>query len=345
MNLSSSLLVLQFIGVNGLLFAVHALRYRVGPIPFFVLIGGLTAMTSWITDAGAIVQVGGMTFLVGSAVFYTSILMGVFIAYVFEGTHAARALILTMIGVVVILLVVAFTLELQVTPTSPDGRPQIPALNLRTNASGMFSTFCAFTFLGIAWQFLHNRLGRRLLVFQVFITLLGVLWLDQILFYVLAFAGVAWEWDMFFGAAMTRLVTAVLGAPLLSLYMASQMGRSGLPQDKRPVFAILRELRSVSTELTLARQEITKRKKVEAEQRRLIQQLEEAAKQINQLRGLLPICSFCKKIRDDQGYWNQIEQYISEYSEATFSHGICPECLEEQYPDIANKSKKDKTSP
>jgi len=56
--------------------------------------------------------------------------------------------------------------------------------------------------------------------------------------------------------------------------------------------------------------------------------------EIQTLRGILPICSNCKKIRDDKGYWNQIEAYISDHSEAQFSHSICPECAKELYPEF-----------
>lgn len=62
-------------------------------------------------------------------------------------------------------------------------------------------------------------------------------------------------------------------------------------------------------------------------------QLEIALNSIKTLQGMLPICSQCKKIRDDKGYWNQIESYISEHSEAEFSHGVCPECSKKLYPD------------
>ncbi|MBN2785720.1 MAG: PAS domain S-box protein, partial [Pontiellaceae bacterium] len=62
--------------------------------------------------------------------------------------------------------------------------------------------------------------------------------------------------------------------------------------------------------------------------------LEQAIGEIKTLSGMLPICASCKKIRDDKGYWKQIESYISEHSEAVFSHGICPECVEELYPDL-----------
>lgn len=66
--------------------------------------------------------------------------------------------------------------------------------------------------------------------------------------------------------------------------------------------------------------------------------LHEAQKEIKILQGFLPICSSCKKIRDDDGYWNQIESYIHTHSEAKFSHGICPDCLKELYPDFEYKS-------
>jgi DNA-binding response OmpR family regulator len=59
-----------------------------------------------------------------------------------------------------------------------------------------------------------------------------------------------------------------------------------------------------------------------------VRELEEALARVKQLNGLLPICSYCKKIRDDRNYWQQVEGYISKHSEAQFSHGICPDCYE-----------------
>ena len=64
---------------------------------------------------------------------------------------------------------------------------------------------------------------------------------------------------------------------------------------------------------------------------KLLMQLEQSAKEIKTLRGFLPICANCKKIRDDKGYWTQIETYISSRTEAEFSHGICPECSKKLY--------------
>jgi sigma-B regulation protein RsbU (phosphoserine phosphatase) len=59
-----------------------------------------------------------------------------------------------------------------------------------------------------------------------------------------------------------------------------------------------------------------------------VKALEEALARVKQLQGLLPICSYCKKIRDDQNYWQQVESYIAEHSQAQFSHSICPDCYE-----------------
>jgi hypothetical protein len=66
------------------------------------------------------------------------------------------------------------------------------------------------------------------------------------------------------------------------------------------------------------------------------EQLRESLEQVAKLDGLLPICAACKKIRDDKGYWSQIEAYISSHSEARFSHGLCPGCVVELYPEIAD---------
>jgi PAS domain S-box-containing protein len=81
--------------------------------------------------------------------------------------------------------------------------------------------------------------------------------------------------------------------------------------------------------------DITERKRIEEEKDKLVSDLQKALSEVKTLRGFLPICSNCKKIRDDKGYWNQIESYIRDHSDAEFSHGICPECAKKLYPDMA----------
>lgn len=79
--------------------------------------------------------------------------------------------------------------------------------------------------------------------------------------------------------------------------------------------------------------DISARRQAQSEKEALIAELQDALKEVKTLSGLLPICSICKKIRDDQGYWRQLEGYIQEHSEAKFSHGLCQECLAKYYPD------------
>ena len=79
---------------------------------------------------------------------------------------------------------------------------------------------------------------------------------------------------------------------------------------------------------------ITERKQMELEREKLITELQEALKEIKELRGFLPICANCKNIRDDGGYWQQVEQYIMDRTDAQFSHSICPECTKKLYPNL-----------
>ncbi len=79
----------------------------------------------------------------------------------------------------------------------------------------------------------------------------------------------------------------------------------------------------------------------ERQQQTLISQLEEALAEIKTLKGCIPICATCKKIRDDEGYWNHLEAYISKHTDATFTHGICPACLEKAKTEMKKLLKKD----
>ena len=87
------------------------------------------------------------------------------------------------------------------------------------------------------------------------------------------------------------------------------------PFDKTELLARVK----VGTQMVQLQQTLTER----------VEELKEALINVKQLSGLLPICSYCKKIRDDQNYWQQVESYVGKHSEARFSHSICPECYEE----------------
>jgi PAS domain S-box-containing protein len=80
--------------------------------------------------------------------------------------------------------------------------------------------------------------------------------------------------------------------------------------------------------------DITETRLAQQEREKLIVELQEALENVKTLSGLLPICANCKKIRDDKGYWNQIEIYLQKHSDAQFTHGLCPECVRKLYPEL-----------
>jgi hypothetical protein len=80
-------------------------------------------------------------------------------------------------------------------------------------------------------------------------------------------------------------------------------------------------------------------KDTENQLRKEKEKLEKALSEVKTLSGLIPICSHCKKIRDDKGYWNQVEAYIQQHSDAKFSHGICKECMQKHYAEYIDTDK------
>ena len=96
----------------------------------------------------------------------------------------------------------------------------------------------------------------------------------------------------------------------------------------------IRDFAGRVTHYVAVKEDITARKQTEAERDMLIHDLQDALANVKSLSGLLPICASCKKIRDDKGYWSQVESYIQKHSDATFTHGMCPDCIKKWYPDL-----------
>lgn len=89
--------------------------------------------------------------------------------------------------------------------------------------------------------------------------------------------------------------------------------------------------------LVLVIRDVSERRQREAEREKLIRDLRESRQNIKTLVELLPICASCKKVRTDDGYWHQVEAYLAQHTNLTFSHGICPECLRARYPEFAEE--------
>jgi sigma-B regulation protein RsbU (phosphoserine phosphatase) len=100
----------------------------------------------------------------------------------------------------------------------------------------------------------------------------------------------------------------------------------------KPVNSV--ELLARVSSALLLKQEMDRRKNREFELRRSNEELQKALKEVKVLRGLIPICASCKKIRNDGGFWQQLEEYLGEHSEAEFSHGLCQPCIKKLYPGV-----------
>jgi hypothetical protein len=328
------ILITEAIAVYFLVLWAHSLRSKLGLAHFYALIGSLTAVMVWVTDAGVRVEVPGVSFMVGSTVFYTALLLGVFVVYVFDGPRATRIAISTIIGVSVMVPIITMVLQWQLKLTSPDTDSYFPPQSLRIYAASIFAAFADLIFLAIAWEFLGKPQLKVRLWMRAFLTLLGVLWLDVLLFAAGAFAGTPDYVSIMTGTFVSRFVLSVFAFPFLYWYLAWQNGKNGMEIENRPVLAILKEVTKVRLELSIAQREIERRKEVERENVKLIGSLHQALAEVRSLRGILPTCSYCKNIRDKDGTWHQLEAYIQRHSQAKFSHGVCDACLERHHPEV-----------
>ncbi|MGC3988675.1 MAG: hypothetical protein QM796_03105 [Chthoniobacteraceae bacterium] len=334
--MKSDLLVLiqEAIAVYFLVLWSHSLRRRFGLAHFYAIIGCLTAITSWVTDAGVRVNLPGVSFMVGSTVFYTALLLSVFVIYVFDGPRATSIAISTIAGVSILVPVIAFVLHLQIKLSESPALSAIPIPSFRQNTASVVATLADLLFLAMAWEFLGKPRLHVPLWLRSFSTLLGVMWLDVVLFSVMAFSGTPLFLSIMKGTFVSRLCICLFAYPFLYAYLLWQNRKYGMSIEHRPVLAIFKEVTEIRHELTIAQVEIERRKKAERENESLIGELQAALAEVKTLRGFLPTCSHCKKIRDEDGSWYEIEQYIQSHSDAKFSHGVCPTCMKRHYPEV-----------
>ena len=138
------------------------------------------------------------------------------------------------------------------------------------------------------------------------------------------------------GARLTAIKQSVLdsGAGVRTECAVPFMGQTHyFDLNIEPLF----DSRGILTGITCACTDVTPLKQVAAERERLIAELQDALAKVKLLSGLLAMCASCKRIRDEQGSWRPLELYIRSHSEADFTHGICPECLQKLYPEYSGQ--------
>lgn len=257
------ILIIEAMSIYLLVLGAHAMRHRFGSAPFYTILGGITAVMSWVTDAGVQIETVGLTFMVGSSVFYTSLLLGVFVVYVFDGPRATRIAILTVAGVSALAPLIAAVLHLQMQLLNAAPLSYVPLPSLRINTASVITTVLDLIFLAMAWEIFGSPLIRKNIWFRSFLTLLGVMWLDVVLFSTGAFLGTSGYFSIMEGTLYSRLAISVFASPFLYIYLKWQSRKPGCALENRPVLAILKEVAEVREELSLARQEIELRKQAE----------------------------------------------------------------------------------
>ncbi|MEJ2589466.1 MAG: VUT family protein, partial [Deltaproteobacteria bacterium] len=282
-------LIIEAMTVYFLVLWAHSLRHRFGPVHFYALLGGITAIMSWVTDAGVVVEIGGITFVVGSTVFYTSLLLGVFVVYVFDGPRATRIAISTILGVSIMVPIVAVVLHFQSRLMGDTPLKYVPLPSLRINTASVLATLLDLIFLAMAWEYLGKpALGLRLWL-RAFVTLLGVMWLDVILFATGAFAGTTGYLSIMQGTLISRFIISLFALPFLYGYLHWQSAKKGMEIENRPVMAILRQVAEVQRELSSAQLEIERRKATEKERDALLEELLKSLYYVKYLRWFVKI--------------------------------------------------------
>ncbi len=346
MSTTFGVLALEAISAYLLVLAAHSIRRWAGLGPFYALLGGLAAIMSWTTDAGVHVEIGGLTFMIGSTVFYTALLLGVFVVYVFDGPQKARIAILTVAVISILMPVTAAILH-----ASPFANTAlaIPTPDLRINVASVLTTVADLIFLAVAWEICGIQQFKVGTWLRTFLVLLGVMWLDVVLFSSGAFAGTEVYSSIMGATFITRSIIGLVAWPFLFAYIEWERQRSGEKLENRPLLAIITEAAAVREKLSRAQQEIELRKKAEAEKEQVIAELEDTLQHVRRLEGLLPICSNCQKIHveeeEDQtgtDRWIPMEDYVREEAGIKLTHGLCPDCMHKLYPDLAERMQKQK---
>lgn len=128
-----------------------------------------------------------------------------------------------------------------------------------------------------------------------------------------------------------HLIKCLLQGERVSQFETVNVRKDGTRYDVSVNLAVIHDRNGRPVGISAIVSDISARKRAEEAQARLIRELETALARVKTLSGLLPICANCKKVRDDRGYWKEIEDYVQTHSAAEFSHGICPACATELY--------------
>ena len=265
MTLGLLLLCVEALLVYATVFTLHTLRRRYTLIPYYAVLGGLAAALRWTADAGIAYSLGPFTFQLGSVVFFTAMLFGIFLLYVFDGVKATQLGIYVVLSLSVLVPLAAFLLQFQQTALDihPDQQLLVaaPFTYIVSTAAMLFDFVCIAMF----WE-CFNRYGSKTpVLLRVFVCLGGAYALDTLIYS----TGTFWE-DPDYGSILqgnliSRALLTALVAPLIALYVIWERRHQDYEITPRPLMAILHQSARTEMDLSVARREIQSRIQVEEE--------------------------------------------------------------------------------
>ncbi len=235
---SAILLFAEMIVALAVVSGVHALRRRTSLVFSYATVAWMT-LASWVTPHAAVLRIAELQFHLESSVFFSAALVGVFLLYVVDGPRAGRMGMAVVIGTGLLYWFMAQLFSWQVAEVATPASELLPLASARANLASLIATLVDLVLLGMVWELCRWRPSSLRVFARVLTTLLVVLTADALVYTTLAWSGATTFLEILRGTLLTRVIVALLYAPLVTLYLNVEVRRHGLSLVPRPVLSIL----------------------------------------------------------------------------------------------------------
>lgn len=266
MNAMTTNYFLHSVAIYMLVFSLHALRRRITIAPLYVLLGGLGWVMWWITDAAVRISLFGTPVLIGSTIYFTAIIVTVFIIYLFDEPEVTRRTLGVVIGIAIVVPVTSAIIRSHAFwETGTTTLLQVPLPHMRLNVASITALVGDVIFLIFGWDLLSRKSLRLPLGVRVFLTLLAVMWLDALLFGTGAFLWTSHFWNHIIGTTIVRFWTVVVIFPFLWFYVVWQKSRYPILDGEHVARNVFSRIAFVEKELQ--RTQLTLEQQLKAEEK------------------------------------------------------------------------------